>query len=484
MVESKIWDNISNFVILFNVFIMMLEHYEMSRWLWDLLEVLNFACLVFFSLEAVCKLLGYYPSLYWHDTWNKLDISVVIVSWLAIISDLGSVQAVRAIRTFRIVLVLKRAKGIRSLCSTLVMSIPPAVNISVLMALLYSLYAILGMQLFGNTAVQDVLYWQKLRCWNSKCVTIMIDRSQYNDECTNQLAGDVPVCTPVAGAMLHGGNRQYTSHASFRSFFSATSLLFQCATGQDWKFVMYALGDDARSGVFIYFASFFFLSNYILANLFIAVILDNFSSCLREQELEITEDDIAIFKEEYRHLVDDNTPELIYWENLELLLRRLGDRRGVCDATGAAREFPLTPPFTSEWNDKQQAVWTLAVAGRKTLAVSELREFCRSLYEQQPLVDEGGNICNPLYGDGQPAGFGPSGTSRDGGQFHKWWQAFCTLRTTSVERVGQGDPQIEAALEELGIEEHNAADSTGLKSERERERERERESSEMRFDLG
>ena len=35
--------------------------------------------------------------------------------------------------------VLKRAKGIRSLFGTLMMSIPPALNISVLLALLYSL---------------------------------------------------------------------------------------------------------------------------------------------------------------------------------------------------------------------------------------------------------------------------------------------------------------------------------------------------------
>ena len=113
----------------------------------------------------------------------------------------------------------------------------------------------------------------------------MVDRSQYATECVQPLNQDVFYpCTPTTGPMLHGGNRQYTSHSSFRSFFSAMALLFQCATGQDWKFVMYALEgpDGAKTGIFIYFSSFFFLSNYILANLFIAVILDNFSACLRE----------------------------------------------------------------------------------------------------------------------------------------------------------------------------------------------------------
>lgn len=51
---------------------------------------------------------------------------------------------------------LKRAKGIRSLFGTLMMSIPPALNISVLMSLLYCLYAILGMQLFGDATLQVI----------------------------------------------------------------------------------------------------------------------------------------------------------------------------------------------------------------------------------------------------------------------------------------------------------------------------------------
>jgi hypothetical protein len=46
------------------------------------------------------------------------------------------------------------------------------------------------------------------------------------------------------GQMLVGLNRQYTHHSSFRSFFSAVGLLFQCAAGQDWKFVMYAVGGE------------------------------------------------------------------------------------------------------------------------------------------------------------------------------------------------------------------------------------------------
>ena len=54
---------------------------------------------------------------------------------------------------------LKNAKGIRSLFNTLILSIYPAANISVLLGLLvtllYALYAILGMQVFGHSLMQD-----------------------------------------------------------------------------------------------------------------------------------------------------------------------------------------------------------------------------------------------------------------------------------------------------------------------------------------
>ena len=46
--------------------------------------------------------------------------------------------------------------GIRSLFQTLLLSVAPGVNITVLLLLLYSLYAILGMQLFGTAALQDI----------------------------------------------------------------------------------------------------------------------------------------------------------------------------------------------------------------------------------------------------------------------------------------------------------------------------------------
>ena len=65
------------------------------------------------GLFQAFKLIGYFPIKYIKDPWSKFDAVVVSLSWAAIFFEFGSVQAIRAMRAFRIVLVLKSAKGTR-----------------------------------------------------------------------------------------------------------------------------------------------------------------------------------------------------------------------------------------------------------------------------------------------------------------------------------------------------------------------------------
>lgn len=352
LVESTCWNLTSNCFIVFNVAVMMCEYEDQSDEWWQWLEFLNMACLIFFTVEMVLKIIAYLPLGYWKDGWSKFDFVVINLSWAGIIFEMGGAQAIRAMRAIRIVVVLKSAKGIRSLFQTLLLSIAPGINITVLLMLLYSVYAILGMMMFGNTPVQDVECmaepsleqvgqfldpshasheYCKIGMKTESCVPSVNPLYVFGvgDEylspgvnCTDgyiQGTSDNPSttckegCTLILstyvnreswfsefskgrpGHFLMGLNRQYTHHANFYSFGSAIKLLCQCATGQDWKFVMYAVGGepghaDAPTGLaFIYFMSFFFLSNYILFNLFVAVILDNFQSSMREGELEVGE---------------------------------------------------------------------------------------------------------------------------------------------------------------------------------------------------
>ena len=187
------------------------------------------------------------------------------------------------------------------------------------------------MQLFGDAPLQDI------ECDAYRSLAIEYDPATTPWYCMVGAAPDANAGQHWStafgaasggrpGHMLMGANRQYTHHSSFRSFGSAMTLLFQCAAGQDWKFVAYAMGGEpgqpgASDGVcFIFFCSFFFLSNYILLNLFIASILDNFAASMREQELDISEQDFEMFKFLFRTFSSDETPEVIpfgdFWNML------------------------------------------------------------------------------------------------------------------------------------------------------------------------
>jgi hypothetical protein len=140
MVKSSYWIHVSNGFILFNIVIMCCEYEGQSQSGLDTIDELNAFCLVIFTVEMLVKLVAHFPIKYWQDPWNKFDAVVVILSWVAMIFELGSAQAIRALRAIRIVLVVKNAKGIRTMFQTLMLSVYPSLNISVLLLLLYALF--------------------------------------------------------------------------------------------------------------------------------------------------------------------------------------------------------------------------------------------------------------------------------------------------------------------------------------------------------
>lgn len=401
--ESKFWDKLSNAFIIFNVGVMMCEYEDQSVAWWDTLEFLNGFCLYFFTVEMAFKLIAYFPAKYWKEPWNKFDAIVITLSWLAIILELNGAQAIRAMRAMRIVLVLKSAKGIKSLFQTLILSIAPGANITILMLLLYSMYAMIGMMIFGNMPVQDV------DCTAETDLDNMPEYCQWEDPTqTNLTSWYSGIAKGKRGQVLLGLNRQYTHHSTFRNFPSAMMLLFQCAAGQDWKFVMYAVGGEpgqpgAQAGLaFIYFLSFLFLSNYILLNLFVAVILDNFSASMREQALQISERDFELFKYTFRDYTSDAAPERLPYTSLWRLMATVGSTAAE-DEEGNMIESNLAPPPCHEWDKTKQISWKLSKGSNANdSGPDDVRAFLLELYEQDqsPLQDPHqrvgitfGNLC-------------------------------------------------------------------------------------------
>ncbi|VDP04739.1 unnamed protein product [Heligmosomoides polygyrus] len=155
-------------------------------------------------------------------------------------------------RVMRLVKLLSRGEGIRTLLWTFMKSFQALPYVALLIVLLFFIYAVIGMQVFGKVALDDATH-------------------------------------------IHRNN-------NFHSFFAAVLVLFRSATGEAWQEVMLSCSDredvrcdplsddykrdrEARCGVnfaYPYFISFFMLCSFLVINLFVAVIMDNFDYLTRD----------------------------------------------------------------------------------------------------------------------------------------------------------------------------------------------------------
>ena len=91
---------------------------------------------------------------FWNDNWNIFDFLIVGISVISLTpADLGSATAIRSIRllrAFRVLRLFKRLNEIRKIISALGQSIFPVANAFVILFLIMSVYAIMGVQLFQS----------------------------------------------------------------------------------------------------------------------------------------------------------------------------------------------------------------------------------------------------------------------------------------------------------------------------------------------
>lgn len=120
---------------------------------------LNLLFTVLFVLEMMLKIFGRGWQGYISDRWNKFDFFVVIASLLDLALaptsfELGQALAkiFRIFRVMRVLRLVKNTRGLRRLLLTLWSTLPSLANVGSLLLLLFFIFAVLGMQMCGNTA--------------------------------------------------------------------------------------------------------------------------------------------------------------------------------------------------------------------------------------------------------------------------------------------------------------------------------------------
>ncbi|RVE70824.1 hypothetical protein OJAV_G00068930 [Oryzias javanicus] len=283
IINSSQFEYVMFVLILGNTLTLAVQHYEQSKLFTSIMDILNMIFTVVFTIEMIIKLLALRAHHYFIDPWNSFDALIVVGSVLDIaVSEFSgggggggghgeggggaaggaggsgggkgehgkvSITFFRLFRVLRLVKLLSKGEGIRTLLWTFVKSLQALPYVGLLIAMIFFIYAVIGMQMFGKIAVDD--------------------ETEINRNC------------------------------NFQTFFMAVLVLFRCATGEQWQQIMLGAlpgrrcdpesdtepGEEFTCGsnlAYIYFISFFMLCAYLIINLFIAVIMDNFEYLTRD----------------------------------------------------------------------------------------------------------------------------------------------------------------------------------------------------------
>ncbi|XP_074861995.1 voltage-dependent L-type calcium channel subunit alpha-1C isoform X14 [Carettochelys insculpta] len=299
VVNSTYFEYLMFVLILLNTICLAMQHHRQTCDFKDAMNILNMLFTGLFTVEMVLKLIAFKPKGYFSDPWNVFDFLIVIGSIIDVILSetnhyfcdawntfdalivVGSIVDIaitevnpaenshcpsstngeensrisitffRLFRVMRLVKLLSRGEGIRTLLWTFIKSFQALPYVALLIVMLFFIYAVIGMQVFGKIALND---------------TTEINRNN-----------------------------------NFQTFPQAVLLLFRCATGEAWQDIMLAClpnqtcdpdSEPANSTesepscgstfAIFYFISFYMLCAFLIINLFVAVIMDNFDYLTRD----------------------------------------------------------------------------------------------------------------------------------------------------------------------------------------------------------
>ncbi|XP_044589484.1 muscle calcium channel subunit alpha-1 isoform X1 [Cotesia glomerata] len=261
-------------LIIINTITLAMKFYNQPDPYTHALDVLNMIFTAVFALEFVFKLAAFRFKNYFGDAWNVFDFIIVLGSFIDIVysevnarlhvkagvsplpnvktpgSNIISINFFRLFRVMRLVKLLSRGEGIRTLLWTFIKSFQALPYVALLIVMLFFIYAVIGMQVFGKIALDN-------------------ETTIYRNN-------------------------------NFQTFPQAVLILFRSATGESWQNIMLDCSNrpgevkcdpksDERTSngcgndiAFPYFISFYVLCSFLIINLFVAVIMDNFDYLTRD----------------------------------------------------------------------------------------------------------------------------------------------------------------------------------------------------------
>uniref|UniRef100_A0AAQ4P2Z7 Sodium channel protein n=1 Tax=Gasterosteus aculeatus aculeatus TaxID=481459 RepID=A0AAQ4P2Z7_GASAC len=288
-ITKQAFDIVIMVLICLNMVTMMVETDDQTKEMDNTLYRINLVFIVLFTGECMLKMISL-RHYYFTIGWNIFDFVVVILSivgmFLSEVIEKYFVsptlfRVIRLARIGRILRLIKGAKGIRTLLFALMMSLPALFNIGLLLFLVMFIYAIFGMSNFAyvkhEAGIDDMFNFETFG--NSMICLFQITTSGGWDGLMAPILNKrEPDCD---SQMEHPGNNH--------------------------------TGNCGNPSVAIFFfVSYIIICFLIVVNMYIAVILENFSVATEESAEPLSEDDFEMFYEVWERFDPDATQFMEY----------------------------------------------------------------------------------------------------------------------------------------------------------------------------
>ncbi|XP_035265176.1 sodium channel, voltage-gated, type I-like, alpha isoform X2 [Anguilla anguilla] len=288
-ITKQAFDIVIMILICLNMVTMMVETDDQTEETDNTLHWINLVFIILFTGECVLKMISL-RHYYFTIGWNIFDFVVVILSivgmFLSEVIEKYFVsptlfRVIRLARIGRILRLIKGAKGIRTLLFALMMSLPALFNIGLLLFLVMFIYAIFGMSNFAyvkrEAGIDDMFNFETFG--NSMICLFQITTS----------AGWDGLLAPIL-------NKREPD----------------CDSQQEHPGNTYSGNCGNPSVGICFFVSYIIICFLIVVNMYIAVILENFSVATEESAEPLSEDDFEMFYEVWEKFDPDATQFVEY----------------------------------------------------------------------------------------------------------------------------------------------------------------------------
>ncbi len=260
--DAKWFQNFIVLVILAAGVLVGIQTYETTsptvRALIPTLDVVDEIILWIFVVEIAIKMAAQrgQPWRYFQDSWNIFDFVIVAVCFLPL--DVEYAAVLRLLRLLRVLRLVHALPKLQILVGALLKAIPSMAYVSILLLLLFYVYACAAVFIFGNN---DPVHFRNL-----PIAMLSLFRVVTGEDWTDVM---------------------YIAMEGCASYGYTQEMMVQTVGGEVWRCADYSNGMPVFAALF--FVSFMLLGAMIILNLFIGVIMGG----MEEADLELAREEAA-----------------------------------------------------------------------------------------------------------------------------------------------------------------------------------------------